>query len=433
MEYFGIIDSRLLWQIGLFILLLGTSAFFSGSETALFNLKRNDLDKLKHDLAPSSRLIVKLLGTPKKLLITILTGNTIVNVALASMAAIITTGIASRSGYNQVVALVIETIVLTIILVIVGEITPKVLAMRHSLGFASRIIGILAFIFRLFSPIAQVVYSLVEKMVSLLGITPEENFTSDEEIKALVELGQDHGVIGEEEKEMIHSVIEFGDTLSKEIMIPRPDVVMFHTEMNRVEVLQIIRETGFSKYPLYHDQIDQIKGIVFIKDILPYLHSGSHRINLLRLARPAMFVPEHQHIDELLRDMQNQKQKLAIVVDEYGGFSGMIAVEDIIEEVLGDLKDEIDDSSEENEIVEIKKGVYLIEAATQLDDVAEVLEINFPEDRDYDSVGGFIYFSLGIIPEKGESIKFNNYNFEVISVEKNRIEKVKVTRVSEAV
>ena len=429
MELSEFLESTLIWQVVGFVLLLGISAFFSGSETALFNLKRNDVEKLKHDLAPSSRLIVRLLATPKRLLITILTGNTIVNVALASMAALITAEIASQSGVNQVLALVIETIVLTIILVILGEITPKVLAMRHSLGFASRIIGTLSIIFKLFSPIAQVVYNLVEKMVNITGIQPEENFTSDEEIKELVELGQDQGVIGEEEKEMIHSIIEFGDTQAKEIMIPRPDVMMFHTEMSRDEVLTLIRESGYSKYPLYKDQIDQIRGIVFIKDILPYLHSISHRINLERLARQAMFVPEHQPVDDLLREMQREKQKLAVVVDEYGGFSGMIAVEDIIEEVLGDLKDEIDDSEEETEIVELEKHVYMIEATTHLDDVAEVLGIEFVEDRDFDSIGGFIYSSLGTIPEPGEVIEYENFKFEVLSVEKNRIEKVKVTNV----
>ncbi len=428
MDYTLLFESPLLYELIIFSFLLVASAFFSSSETALFNLKRNDVEKLKHDLAPSSRLIVRLLATPKRLLITILTGNTIVNVALASLAALITTRIARESGANQILALAIETIVLTVILVILGEITPKVLAMRYSLGYASRIAGIISFIFKLFSPIAQVLYKMVEKLVNLMGVQPEENFTSDEEIKALVELGQDQGVIGEDEKEMIHSVIEFGDTQSKEVMIPRPDVVMFHTEMTRTDVLSIIRESGFSKYPLYRDQIDQIKGIVFIKDILPYLHSGSHRINLQRLARPAMFVPEHQPIDELLREMQSQKQKLAIVVDEYGGFSGMVAVEDIIEEVLGDLKDEIDDSQEESEIVEIEPGVFMIEAATQLDDVAELLNVEFPEERDYDSVGGLIYFSLGTIPEKGESVQYDNFTFKVVSVEKNRIEKVKVSK-----
>lgn len=428
MELSEFIESTLLWQIVIFIVLLGMSAFFSGSETALFNLKRNDVEKLKHDLAPSSRLIVRLLATPKRLLITILTGNTVVNVALASMAALITAEIAHQSGVNQVLALVIETIVLTVILVILGEITPKVLAMRHSLGFASRVIGTLSIIFKLLSPLAQVVYNLVEKMVNITGLKPEENFTSDEEIKELVELGKDQGVIGEEEKEMIHSIIEFGDTQAKEIMIPRPDVVMFHTEMSRDEVLTLIRESGYSKYPLYRDQIDQIKGIVFIKDILPYLHSSSQRINLERLARLAMFVPEHQHVDELLREMQKEKQKLAIVVDEYGGFSGMVAVEDIIEEVLGDLRDEIDDSEEATEIVELDKHVYSIEASTHIDDVAEVLEIKFEEERDYDSIGGLIYSSLGTIPEPGDVVVYENYKFEVLSVEKNRIEKVKVTR-----
>ena len=423
------IDSALLWQIVLFLVLLGLSAFFSGSETALFNLKRQDLDKLKHDIAPSSRLIVRLLSTPKRLLITILAGNTIVNVALASMAALITTEIATSRGTNQVIALVVEIIVLTIVLVILGEITPKVLAMRHSLGFASRIVGTLSVFFKLFSPIAQVFYNLVEKIVGLIGIHPEENFTSDEEIKELVELGQDQGVIGKDEKEMIHSIIEFGDTQAKEIMIPRPDVLMLHTEMSREDVFALIKETGYSKYPLYRDQIDQVRGIVFIKDILPYLHSVSQRINLERLARPAMFVPEHQPIDALLRDMQTQKQKLAIVVDEYGGFSGMVAVEDIIEEVLGDLRDEIDDSDEETEIVKINPDVYVIAASTALDDVAEILGIKFMEDRDYDSIGGLIYFLSGTIPQAGEIVKYENYSFEVVSVEKNRIEKVKASRI----
>ena len=423
------IDSALLWQIVLFLVLLGLSAFFSGSETALFNLKRQDLDKLKHDIAPSSRLIVRLLSTPKRLLITVLAGNTIVNVALASMAALITTEIATSRGTNQVIALVVEIIVLTIVLVILGEITPKVLAMRHSLGFASRIVGTLSVFFKLFSPIAQVFYNLVEKIVGLIGIHPEENFTSDEEIKELVELGQDQGVIGKDEKEMIHSIIEFGDTQAKEIMIPRPDVLMLHTEMSREDVFALIKETGYSKYPLYRDQIDQVRGIVFIKDILPYLHSVSQRINLERLARPAMFVPEHQPIDALLRDMQTQKQKLAIVVDEYGGFSGMVAVEDIIEEVLGDLRDEIDDCDEETEIVKINPDVYVIAASTALDDVAEILGIKFMEDRDYDSIGGLIYFLSGTIPQAGEIVKYENYSFEVVSVEKNRIEKVKASRI----
>ncbi len=427
MEFTELFDSALLWQLAVFVILLGMSAFFSGSETALFNLKRNDLEKLKHDLAPSSKLIVRLLATPKRLLITILTGNTIVNVALASMAALITAEMASKSGVNQVLALVIETIVLTIVLVILGEITPKVLAMRHSLGFASRIVGSLSMIFKLFSPIAQVVYNLVEKLVTITGIQPEENFTSDEEIKELVELGQDQGVIGEEEKEMIHSIIQFGDTQAKEIMIPRPDVFMLHTEMSRDEVLTLIRQSGYSKYPLYKDQIDQIKGIVFIKDILPYLHSSSHRINLERLARQAMFVPEHQYVDGLLREMQKEKQKLAIVVDEYGGFSGMIAVEDIIEEVLGDLKDEIDDSEEDTGIVELEKHIYMIEGSTPLDDVSEVLGIDFDADRDFDSIAGLIYSSLGTIPEPGEKIEYEKFTFEVLSVDKNRIEKVKVT------
>jgi len=417
----------LIWEILGFAGLLVLSAFFSGSETALFNLKRNELEKLKHDLAPSSRLIVRLMNSPRRLLITILTGNTFVNVALAALSALITARVAANLGLNQVIALLIATLILTLVLVILGEITPKVFAVRHSLGFASRIAGIMTLIFRVFSPIAAVLYRLVERLLNLLHIKPEEAFTSDEEIKALVELGQVKGVIGEEERDMIHSVIEFGDTKAREIMIPRPDVSMLNTEMDRDEVLEMIRSAGFSKFPLYRDQIDNIRGVIFIKDLLPYLHGPSQRINLERLARPAMFVPEHQFIDEVLRDMQRQKQKVAMVVDEYGGISGMVAVEDIVEEVLGDMQDELD-TPEEQEIRKLDEKTYKIAASANLDEVAEALGVEFPEERDYDSMAGYLLDVAGRIPDEGEEIDLFPFRFIVEQVQKNRIESVRAIR-----
>ncbi len=423
----GNIEFDLVWQIIGFVALLLASAFFSGSETALFNLKRSELEHLKHDLAPSSRAIVRMMNTPRRLLITILTGNTLVNVALAAMAALITAQLAESAGFNHILALVLETLVLTVVLVIMGEITPKVVAIRHSLGFASRIAGLMNVFYRLVSPVANILYRFVERLVSFLGVKPEETFTSDDEIKELVELGQDRGVIGEEEREMIHSVIDFSDTEAKEVMIPRPDVAMLHTEMSRKEVLDLVKETGFSKYPLYRDQIDNIRGIVFIKDILPYLRSPSQRINLERISRTAMFVPEHQPIDALLRGMQLEKQKLAMVVDEYGGMSGMVAVEDIVEEVLGDLRDELD-TPEELEIRKIEEHAFLVDGATHLDDVSEALHVAFPEDRDYDSIGGYIYDACGRIPDVGEKIKLADYTFTVEEVDKNRIERIRAER-----
>ncbi|MCF7797854.1 MAG: hemolysin family protein [Lentisphaeria bacterium] len=408
-------------------MLLMLSFFFSGSETALFSLKKSDLERLKHDLAPSSRLIVRLMQRPKRLLITILTGNTIVNVVLAAMAATITVQLAIQMGWNQAVALSVETLILTIIIVLFSEITPKVLAIRNSLDFSSRVSWLISIITRFLSPLANLLYSIVQGLVNWLGIRPEEAFVSDEEIKTLVELGQDKGVIGDEEREMIHSLIEFGDTVAKEVMIPRPDMVVMHTEMNRTEILNTIRETGYSKFPLYKERIDNILGIVFIKDLLPYLHSTTNRVNLERLARPALFVPEGQPIDELLRTMQHERQKIAMVVDEYGGISGMVAVEDIIEEVLGDLQDEMDEN-EPDEIQRLGQDAFLVESGTNLDELAEQLRVNFPDDKEYDTLGGFVYDVLGQIPQAGDYIDFDGYRFEVLSVENRRIQQIKVIK-----
>lgn len=414
-------------QIAAFLILLLISFFFSGSETALFSLKHSDLERLKHDLAPSSRLIVRLMQRPKRLLITILTGNTLVNVIIAATAALITAQLAVKMGWNQALALSVETVALTIIIVLFSEITPKVLAIRNALDFSARVSWLLNAITIFLSPVANLLYGIVQTLVNWMSIRPEEAFVSDEEIKTLVELGQDKGVIGAEEKEMIHSLIEFGDTVAREVMIPRPDMAVMHTEMTREEILTLIRETGYSKYPLYKERIDNILGIVFIKDLLAHLHSPTNRINLERLARPGMFVPEGQPIDELLRAMQRERQKIAIVVDEYGGISGMIAVEDIIEEVLGDLQDELD-VDETEEIQRLGPDAYLVESGTNLDELAERLPVTFPPDKEYDTLGGFVYDILGQIPKPGDQVDYNGYRFEVLSVENRRIQQIKIIK-----
>ena len=259
------------------------------------------------------------------------------------------------------------------------------------------------------------------------GPAPETVLTSDEEIKTLAELGLDHGVIGVEEQEMIHSVIEFGDMVAREVMIPRTDVVMLHTNMSREEVLHTIRDSRFSKYPLYHKRVDNILGIIYIKDLLPYLHSTVQHINLRRLARPALFVPEKQDLESLLREMQEKRQKVALVVDEFGGISGLVAVEDIIEEVLGDIRDEID-RQEPVPFKEIAEKTYLVSAATRLEEITDKLGIPFPEERDYDTLGGFVFAHFGRIPEAGAVFDYEGWQFKVEAVKKHRITKIKLMK-----
>ena len=419
------LDTAIMTQSMIIVVLLLVSFFFSGAETALFNLTKAQLEKLRQDIAPSSRMVVNLLKKPKRLLISILTGNTLVNIAIATIGVFMTQSLAEKYHYDLNIALGIETIALTMVLLIVGEVTPKVLAIRRSVVFSSRVAWAMTLFTKLIAPIANILYSIIEKMTHGIGLRPEDVFTSDEEIEALAELSEFQGVIGSEERDMIQSMITFGDTVAKGIMIPRPDMEMLHTKMTRKEVLLLIQTTGFSKYPLYDEQVDNILGIIYIKDLLPYLHVNTNIINLKRLARVALFVPEKLPIDALLREMQRKEQKLALVVDEYGGMAGMVAVEDIIEEVLGDLNDEMDEN-EPDEIRKIDAETHIIEAATHLEDVGNSLNITFSEERDFDTIGGFIFHQMGQIPSPGDKIEFKGFSFKVISVENQRIVEIRV-------
>ncbi len=415
-------------QLVLLGFLFAASFLFSGSETAFFNLKKPDIQQLQQDLAPASRLVVRLLNRPQRLLVTLITGNTLINIGIALLSAVLTIRLAHRWHFSIPLALAIESLGVTGLLVVIGEVTPKVIALRRSVSFARKTARWVQLMDHLLAPWAVFLYQLVEKPLRKFGPEPETVLTSDEEIRTLAELGLDHGVIGVEEQEMIHSVIEFGDMVAREVMIPRTDMVMLHTQMTKEDVLKTIRESRFSKYPLYHKRVDDILGIIYIKDLLPYLHSSVQHINLRRLARPALFVPEKQDLESLLREMQQKRQKVALVVDEYGGISGLVAIEDIIEEVLGDIRDEID-RQEPVPFKQISDKVYLVAAATRLEEITEKLGIPFPEERDYDTLGGFVFAHFGRIPEAGAIFQYEGWRFQVQAVKEHRITRIKLRKI----
>lgn len=413
-------------EIIIFICLLLLSAFFSGSETALFSLKENDIARMKEETGFANQRVIRLLEKPKRLLVTILTGNTVVNVAMAVIAAIVATMIASEYQINEVLVVIIQVIFVTIIILLFGEITPKILAVTHS-ETMSRVISFpLNLIFKVLYPIASVLYSFTRFVTRILGIKKENLFLSEDEIRTLVEVSEIQGALQEQEKNMIYSIFEFGETFVREIMIPRIDMIAAPSSSQVREVIELIKNHRFSRLPVYDKRVDNITGIIFAKDLLPYTAENSTNVEIAMLSRPAYFVPEKMKIDKLLREFQQRKTNIAIVVDEYGGTAGLVTLEDIIEEIVGEIRDEYD--FETPFYRWMGPNTLLVNARMTLDDLQQIVSLGLPEDeeRKYDTLGGFLYSRVGDIPEEKTEIFHNDVTYFIDSVVGNRIKRVKI-------
>lgn len=416
------------WFYRLVILfaLLITSAFFSGSEVALFSLEKKKLKNLnKGGLANS--YIYKLLEYPRRLLVTILLGNTLVNVAASIVAVSLAIDAASVYNISLDILLLIQIIVLTILILIFGEIIPKVWASKYSLLFAKIVSIPLYWISVLIYPISKILSDSMKFLFQKVKNEKNSTAISTAELVDLANIGVEKGTLEEDEQELIHGLVSFRTITAKEIMTPRVDVTSVSVDTSFSELMQIITESGHSRLPLYENSLDKIIGIIYAKDLLPFLKDENEieDLSLQSIARKAMFVPETKLISELLQEFQVKKMHVGIVVDEYGGTSGLITLEDILEEIVGEIRDEYD--KEETEITKINDYSYMVLGKAAIDEVAELLEINFEEDDDdYETIGGFIFNQAGTIPEPGYSFVYQKYKFTVQNVENKRIEKVLV-------
>ena len=392
------------------------SGIFSASETAFFNLKSYDKVDSKTK---------ELLQRPKRLLIFLLTGNTIINIAIGSIAA--TFALDYFSGPNNAV-LFFQVLITTILVLIFGEIIPKTYALQQSKRFASIMSYPIKIIMYIASPITYIFYTFYIGIRKLLPLEKEQIFDSEEELKLLTEIVEEEGTIDESESNMIQSVIEFNDKLVKEILTPRVDIVGLSSTTNLDNVMDLIANKKFSKIPIYKDNIDNIKGILYAKDIIPYLMGSRPRIDLLKLSRTPFFIPETKPIDELLEDFKLKKTNIAIAVDEWGGTSGLITLEDVVEEVMGELQDPYDE--EEYHISKKDDNILIIDGAIKIYDLEENIEIEFPDNREYDTLAGFILSELGNIPIEGEMVEYNNFVFKVVNIESNRIDKIEIRKKS---
>jgi len=406
-------------EILLFIICVILSAFFSSSEVALISITRAKVRTLVNEGLPGSDAVAALKESPEHLLITILIGNTVVTTAAASIATAVAIQIFGDIGVGIATGFVI------IMLLVFGEIGPKIYAARASDSFALTIAPVILFFSRIFTPVIW----LVERISPKFGIGKEvaEPAVTEEEIKEWIDVGKEDGTIEQGEQDMLYSVLEFADTTAREIMTPRVDVILMEDTVTFEEAIRIFNESGFSRIPVYHDQIDNITGILNVKDVFSAMVSHRKDSTIKEVMYDPMFVPETKKIDDLLKELQVKRVQIAIVLDEYSSFVGIVTVEDILEEIVGDIMDEYD--KEEPEVQNISEGVFVIDAQMWVEDVNERLEINLPVDESYETIGGLIIDRLGHIPlHPGEKVEVNEgkITLVVLQMHGRRIVKVKI-------
>ncbi|MGQ8337693.1 gliding motility-associated protein GldE [Sunxiuqinia sp. A32] len=416
------VSTTVLFSLLLIILLLITSALISGSEVAFFSLSPNDRDSLRNNKDKKSHQVLHNLSHPEKLLATILVANNFVNVGIVILSAY-TTNMLIDFSTSPTLGFIFKVVIITFLLLLFGEIVPKVYATRHSLKFARQMampLNVLEHIFRPVNSILIYSTSFVNKRIQ----KQSQNISVDELSQAL-ELTSDHEI--SEDKEILEGIVKFGNKNVVEIMRSRVDVVALELKDSFNKVINTINDSGYSRIPVYSESFDNIRGILYIKDLLPHLHK-TEKFKWQTIIRPPFYVPETKKIDDLLEEFQKNKVHMAIVVDEYGGSSGIVTLEDILEEIVGEIVDEFDE--DENYFTKIAENKFLFDGKILLHDFYKITGVDdhvFDDFKgDADTLAGLILELKGEIPAIHEKINCENFVFSIEAVDNRRIKKIKV-------
>lgn len=407
-------------QITILVALLFFSAFFSMSETALMSMSKIRLRHLVENHVKHAKLTQDLLDHPNQLLGTILVGNNLVNIAASAIA----TSIAIYFWNNKGVG--IATFLMTLLILIFGEITPKNIAIDYTEEIVLFIAPIMNVFVKIFSPVVWVLTNFTNGLLHLFGLNKQEKkpLITEEELKTIVEVSSQEGVLESDEKEIIDNIFEYSDMRVKDIMIQRMDIVAVDVSATYEEVVAAFGEKQFSRIPVYEDTIDNIVGVLYAKDLFFIPVEKIKQFDIKKYMREPFYTYEFIKISDFFRRMQGDRIHIAIVLDEYGGVAGIITMEDIIESILGDINDEYDPQDEED-IVCIKEGEYLVNGSVRLEDLNEEIGTHF-ESEDFESIGGFILEILGRIPRTGEIINYESIRFVIEKVDKSRIMKIRL-------
>ncbi len=417
------LDTNLVFGFVAIFALLFCSAMVSGAEVALFSLSQKDIDDTLQENPSKGKIISKLLEKPKKLLATLLVANNFLNIGVVILFLFIGKNLFSTIT-SPFLKFSIQVIIVTFLILLFGEVLPKVYASRNNIKFAKWVAYPVAVLDKLLSPISLPMRKVTIYLHNKLG-KQKTNFSVDQLSQALELTDSDES--STEEQKILEGIVTFGNTDAKQVMSPRMDIFALEIEESFQTIYSKIVEKGFSRIPVYRDNIDQIEGVLFVKDLLR--HIDKEEFDWKTLIREPFFIPENKKIDNLLKDFQNMKSHLAIVVDEYGGTSGIVSLEDIIEEIVGDISDEFDGDNANFSKIDDKN--YLFEGKTNLKDFYRIIDVNeelFETAKgEAETLAGFILEVLGNFPKKDQKIAFENCTFTIEVVDKKRVKQIKVT------
>ncbi len=414
-------DPSQITRLVILVVLIILSGLFSSAETALTTVNINKLKALSEEGKKKADRVLKMRENPSKLLSTILVGNNIVNLSASALSTTLFTELFGSKAVGVV------TGILTFLILVFGEITPKTIANAHSLGLSMFYAYPISILMVIFTPIIWILNIICRGIFALLRIDPDAdpNQITEKELRVIVSSSEEAGVIETEEKKMITNVVDFGDAISKDVMIPRADMACVDIEASYDELMSLIREEGYSRIPVYKKNKDHIVGILYVKDIFLHIEKyGSDDIKIEKLMRRPVFVYEYQKTAKIFADMKQSGTSICIVLDEYGTASGLITMEDLIEEIVGEIRDEYDES--ENEIIrKLEDGSYDVEGSIRIDDLNDAIGTTLSSEN-YDTLGGYIIELLDRLPETGDEAEDDKVKLKVLSASKNRVERVKV-------
>ena len=406
-------------QLVVLIILLALSAFFSSAETALTTVNRLRVRTLVDDGDPRAIILSKVIDDPGKLLSAILIGNNIVNIAASSIATLLATEFFGSAGAG------IATGVMTLLVLIFGEVTPKTMASlkaeKIALSYAKIVYGLMF----VFTPLIFILDLLSGGLLRLFGIDPDkrDDSVTEEDLRTIVEAGHEDGVLETEEHKMINNVFDFGDHQAKDIMVPRVDMCFLKLDATYEDFMELYKEEKFTRIPVYEETRDNVIGILNVKDLL--LYDRTQEFHVRDFLREAYYTYEFKNTSELMMEMRKDSISIAIVLDEYGATAGLVTLEDLLEEIVGDIRDEFDEAEAE-EVQQLGEREYLVEGSCKLEDLNDMIGLGI-ESEDYDSIGGIVIDALQHLPSEGEDVTLENGTRLVVEkVDKNRIEKVHI-------
>jgi CBS domain containing-hemolysin-like protein len=404
----------------LFTLLIMLSAFFSSAETAFTAISRVKLRSLVEEGVKGSKKLEYVLSYPRRLLTAILIGNNITNVAASALATTLMTEMLFNYGVDNIAAAIsIVTGVMTFIILTFGEITPKTIAVKNPSRWALFISPVMFYLMIVLYPFISLFMVISQWVSKLFGMphSDETKILTETEIRAIIQLAEEDGILEKEEKSMLDGVFKMAEKKVYEIMTPRTDTICLEASQTIEDAIELIGEKGHSRIPIFEDKIDNIVGVLYAKDLL---NVESPSIPVTKFAREVVFIPETKQIEDLLQQMKRSKFHLAIVVDEYGGMAGLVTFEDIIEEIVGEVQDEYDNES--SRIQKLGDAHYQIDASVDVDDLPDIIKNELPSTQeDYDTVGGFVLDALGAFPKKGDTFTYGQLEVTVTQIRKRRI------------